>query len=338
MRRLLLLTPIILVLSSCEKLLVDEEYFSPAASFDYLWHTIDEEYALFDVKGIDWDSARRVYAPRAYSSQSLVDLFAPMADMLNLLDDGHVNLIAPFDISRSEEVFLQTYGQSNFDLNTVSLNYLGPDYHTTGGLAYNALRDGKVIYVRYSSFSNSVSTEALKLVAARYPHAEGMVLDMRQNGGGSISNIWEILSFLPGNNQLLYRTQIKSGPAHDAFAPPEEVRAPASEQPYVEPVVLLTDRGSYSATSMFALCCRSYPTVTTVGDTTGGGLGLPKGRQLPNGWYVRYSVSRILSPEGKNFENGVPPDVVVTLDPMAVASGVDNVIEHACDIIQGLDN
>ena len=114
----------------------------------------------------------------------------------------------------------------------------------------------------------------------------------------------------------------------------EAVTAPEVDNPYTGKVVLLIDRGSYSATSFFALCCRSYDNITLVGDTTGGGLGLPKGRQLPNGWYVRYSVTRTLAPDGTNFENGVPPDEVVVLDPLSTAAGKDNVIERACDIIE----
>ena len=64
-------------------------------------------------------------------------------------------------------------------------------------------------------------------------------------------------------------------------------------------------------------------------DTTGGGLGIPNGGQLPNGWTYRLSISRTLSPEGENYENGVPPDIYVNLDREAVNRGVDNLIEAA---------
>ncbi|MCR4660081.1 MAG: S41 family peptidase [Bacteroidales bacterium] len=333
MKRLLYILPLLFIFSGCENILIDEPDTSHEATFEYLWETIDREYALFDVKNVDWDSVYTQYSATALAATNEADFFKQLASMLNLLNDGHVNLISSFDVSRSEEVFLQTYGRRNIDLPTVALNYLRADYHSTGGLSYNTLRDGRVLYIRYASFSSSVSTAQLQMVLKRFPKAEGVVFDVRQNGGGTINNIWHLLSVMPGHGQLLYSTQIKSGPGHNDFSEPESVIAPEAENPYNKPVVVLTDRGSYSATSFFALSCRSYPNITIVGDTTGGGLGLPKGRQLPNGWYVRYSVTRTLAPDGTNYENGVPPHEVVILDPTETAIGRDNVIERACDII-----
>ena len=37
--------------------------------------------------------------------------------------------------------------------------------------------------------------------------------------------------------------------------------------------------------------------------------------------------------EGHNYENGVPPEVRVILDPACTAQGIDNVIETAADWI-----
>ena len=46
-------------------------------------------------------------------------------------------------------------------------------------------------------------------------------------------------------------------------------------------------------------------------------------------------MTRTIAPDGKNYENGVPPDRVVLLDDAATAAGKDNVIEAAADIICG---
>jgi C-terminal processing protease CtpA/Prc len=64
-------------------------------------------------------------------------------------------------------------------------------------------------------------------------------------------------------------------------------------------------------------------------EITGGGLGIPNGGQLPNGWTYRFSISRTLSPAGENFENGVPPDIQVVLTKADRDRGVDTVIERA---------
>lgn len=325
--------------AGCEKIAFREvKESTPAMVFEELWGRVDQQYALFDVKGVDWDSVHDCYAPMVADERIGDDsLFGVLARMLGTLRDGHVNLVAPFDVSHSEEIFLQTYGRRNIDMQVVALNYLTAGYHSAGGFAYNTIRDGQVVYVRYSSFSNSAETALLDGITKRYPEAKGMILDIRQNGGGSVANLWKILALLPARHQLLYRTQIKSGPGHEDFSEVEEVYSAFTNDygPYEKPVVVLTDRGSYSASSFFALCCKAYDNVTLVGDTTGGGLGLPNGGELSNGWTYRFPVTRTIAPDGKNYENGVPPDRVVLLDDAATAAGKDNVIEAAADIICG---
>jgi C-terminal processing protease CtpA/Prc len=47
-----------------------------------------------------------------------------------------------------------------------------------------------------------------------------------------------------------------------------------------------------------------------MGDTTGGGGGLPNGGQLPNGWTYRFSISQLLDLNGNNYaEDGVAPEI-----------------------------
>ena len=79
----------------------------------------------------------------------------------------------------------------------------------------------------------------------------------------------------------------------------------------------------------------AYDNIKLFGDYTGGGLGMPNGGALPNGWTYRFSVSRTLTKDGEHpeYENGVPPDVHVLLDPALTAQGIDNIIETAADWI-----
>jgi C-terminal processing protease CtpA/Prc len=83
---------------------------------------------------------------------------------------------------------------------------------------------------------------------------------------------------------------------------------------------------------MFAIATKSFPNVLLVGDTTGGGGGLPTGGQLPNGWTYRFSVSQLLDLNGNNFaESGVPPDILASLDFTDLTQ--DEIIERAIDEI-----
>ena len=325
--------------SSCEKALMEKETSDdPIATFDYLWNKVDQQYSFFDVKNVDWEGVYDTYRPMVSENISDDSLFRVMAAMLNTLNDGHTNLISPFDVSHNEEVYRKMYENKNIDGDVVVLNYLTVNYHTTGGFAHNAIRDGKIAYLRYSSFTNAISDADLDYLVDCYSNTQGMIIDLRQNGGGNVDNIWNLMKFLPSGERDLYQTQIKNGPGHDEFSELKTVKQPQYEgKTYPHPVVVLTDRGSYSATSFFSLCVKTnFSNVTVVGDTTGGGLGLPNGGELPNGWSYRFSITRTLDMNGQNWENGMPPDVTVILDPAQTALGVDNVIEEACDILLGL--
>ncbi len=115
---------------------------------------------------------------------------------------------------------------------------------------------------------------------------------------------------------MVYYSVIKAGPGRDDFSNPQAVVVhPHKGIKYVKPVVVLTDRGTYSSGSLAAMCARAIPNMMLLGDTTGGGLGMPNGGQLPNGWTYRFSVTQTWTlDKSADFENGVPPDKRVILD------------------------
>lgn len=340
--RIFLLCIVTITLVSCERAFMEADVPNkPVNVFDYLWNKVDQQYAFFDLKGVDWDSVYEVYRPKVSEDDMHVDsLFQVCAAMLNTLQDGHTNLISKFDVSHNDSVYYRMYANRNINTEVVVLNYLTVNYHTSGGFTHNAIRDGKVAYIRYASFMDDITTDNLSNLLDYYQDCKGLILDLRQNGGGNIDNIRILLSIFYNHGQPLYQTQIKSGPDHNEFTELTTVYAedidyddPFTEEPYTKPVAVLIDRGSYSATSFFALCTMAYPNIRLFGDYSGGGLGLPNGGVLPNGWTYRFSITRTLDMNGNNYENGVPPDVRVILDPACTAQGVDNVIEVAADWI-----
>ncbi len=335
-----ILTLAILSLSSCQRAFMENELEpNPVNTFEYLWNKVDQQYAFFDLKGVNWDEVYQTYRPMVSNDIDNDSLFDIMGAMLNTLQDGHTNLMAPFNVSRNDSVYYKMIAERNINSEIVALNYLTIQHHITGSLAHNAIRNGKVGYIHYSSFVNTVSNSDLEYILNRYKNCDGLILDLRQNGGGSINNIWTLLSMFDNHGQELYATQIKSGPGHNDFSKLETVHAAKSglfeHDYYRKPVAVLIDRGSYSATSFFAVCTQAYENIALIGDFTGGGLGLPNGGELPNGWHYRFSITRTIANDGGNYENGVPPDYRVLLSPESTAAGIDNVIEFACDWIQG---
>jgi len=326
----------VIITSSCEKIIFEKEIENtPIETFDYLWNEVDTKYAFLEHKQVNWDSIYLVYRPMVDDNISKDSLFNVMARMLNELRDGHVNLFSQFNVSRYDITML---GPVNINNRVVKENYLRSGYYTTGSFAHNFIRDGQIGYIRYSSFSNSLITDfEMDYLIERYEGTSGLIIDIRQNGGGYVSNVFALLERFGNDGRLLYETQIKSGPGDDAFSTIEQVFAPTADKTqYHGNVAVLTDRGSYSASSFFSVCTYAYDNIILVGDTTGGGLGLPNGGQLPNGWTYRFSITRTIAVDGGNYENGVPPDYTVILSDDADQTGVDNVIEFAADKLMNI--
>ena len=325
--------------TSCEKMLmVDDISATPTNTFGYLWKKFDQQYAMFDVKGVDWNAMYDSLYPLVSDSMDADSLFSVCATLLNSLHDGHVNLYGNYDVSRSDSIQYNFYAQSDIDVNTVVLNYMGLNYHVAGGLAHSGLCGDSVIYIRYGSFSNAIGLGQLRHLLRSYPHAQGMIFDIRGNGGGNIQNIHRFLSLMPSHGQPLYTTQIKSGPGPDDFTPLQTTYATlvadGDTDIFTKPVIVLIDRGCFSAASSFAICTQAYDNITLMGDTTSGGLGLPSMGVLPNGWRYRITVTRTFALDGGNYENGVPPDIPLRLDWEKVRlQGRDNIIDSACTLL-----
>lgn len=334
MKRIVWAILTLFILSGCEKVLMEKEPVDdPVTNFEYLWRTADEKYSFFEYKNIDWDAVYQEYRPQISNDMSNFQLFNVLKNMLNELEDGHVNLTAPFDVSRYTFKF---FAPENFNFRLLQDNYIGWDYRITGPLINTEFqRNGKRIgYIYYGTFNRFVENADIDFTIGALLFTDGIILDMRNNGGGSVSNIYKIGSRFADQKRFVYSSLLKDGPGHEDFGEPAEVyMEPAGSFQYTGKVVLLTNRGCYSATSFFTLAMKAFPHVIQVGDTTGGGLGSPAGFELPNGWGYRFSVSRTFSPEGENYENGVPPDVVVWMDPIREAQGIDDIMEKAIELI-----
>ena len=322
---------LLVTLASCEDVLFEEQLANtPVNNFEHLWQDCRDRYSFFELKGIDWDQYYEQNRPLVSNEISRDSLFKVLGGMLTALRDGHVNLVSPFNVSRFDFGLL---GPVNFDWRNIKENYIGPDYLITGPFSHDFLAEDQVGYIRYASFQRTITAFDMAFMFNRYRDTRGLIIDVRSNGGGSISNVYRLLNRFQEDATFLYTSSIKNGPGENDFSEEERISSEPELPFYLRRVVVLTDRQSYSASSLFALGARSMPNMTVMGDTTGGGLGLPNGGQLPNGWTYRFSVTRTLDPDGNNFENGVPPDIVSILSDEDRISGRDQVIEDAIEFL-----
>ena len=313
----------------------DEEYNdSPTGNFEALWHLIDEHYCYFSYKkqqyGLDWNQVYENYKPRVSAAITPGQLFEILGDMLGELRDGHVNMYSSADVSRYwswKEDFPANYSDS------LERRYLGTDYKIASGLKYRVL-DDNVGYIRYESFSKGIGEGNLDEVISELMLCRGLIIDIRNNGGGILNYAERFASRFFNEKTLVGYLQHKTGKGHDDLSTKEEQwQEPSSNLRWHKKVCLLTNRGVYSAANEFVKIMAVLPDVTIVGDRTGGGGGMPMSNQLPNGWIVRYSAVPSYDRNGKDIEFGIDPDVSVAISDADYARGVDTIIETARRIL-----
>lgn len=298
-------------------------------NFESLWSIIDRQYCFLDEKNIDWDSVYTVYNARlASDTVSELVFFDAMAEMLSVLRDGHVNLLSSFDRSRYWKFF--TDYPSNFNSSLIySDRYLGADYRLAGALRYRRIANDSVGYLYYPSFGDGFSDSNMRYVMKYFEECRGLIIDVRNNGGGSAALSTHFASYFFDKDTVNLYMRHKKGPGHSDLSDP--VAMPLKAHPTLQwrrPVIVLTNRSSYSATNMFICRMKDAPNALVIGDRSGGGGGMPSSNELPNGWMVRFSSSPMYDAAMQSIEFGIEPDVKVMLDAGDVAKGEDTLIEE----------
>ncbi len=313
------------VLTSCDSNDFDFDN-NPEGNFEALWTILDRNYCFFDYKDIDWDRVKIEYGARVTNSMSNDALFKLMAEMLSELKDGHVNLISSYDVSRYWS-WRDDY-PSNFEYSIIE-NYLSTDYYRASGMKCKILEDN-VGYIYYSSFSNDISNGALNEILNRMSICNGIIIDVRDNGGGSLTNVDRIASRFFNERTLVGYISHKVGRGHNDFSDlfPRYIESSNSLR-YQKPVIILTNRGCYSAANEFVSAMKYAHNVTVVGDKTGGGSGFPFSSELPNGWSVRFSTSPTFNANKEHIEFGVEPDVKLNMRYDDILNNKDTYIEYA---------
>ncbi len=323
---LILLT---IFISSCYK--EDKIDNTPLGNYNALWKIIDERYCYLDYKQIDWDAVYEKYLPRVTKSIKNEDLFDLFSDMLSELKDGHVNLSSTFNLGR-EWSWYEDYPR-NFEESIIE-EYLGKDYKIAGGIKYKIL-DDNIGYLYYSSFTSPVGNGNLDHILNYLALCDGLIIDIRHNGGGNIINSSTLAARFTNEEVLTGYIMHKTGKGHSSFSEPYPVKIKAAKGiKWQKNVAVLTNRRTYSAANDFANNMKCMKNAVLIGDHTGGGGGLPFSSELPNGWSVRFSASPMLDANKQHIEFGIEPDIKAEMDIEDKLTMKDSIIEVARDYLK----
>lgn len=203
-----------------------------------------------------------------------------------------------------------------------------------GGLKYKILNDN-IGYIYYESFSSNFGDSNLDQIISRMSICKGIIIDVRNNGGGLLTNAEKLASRFFEKKTLVGYMRHKTGKGHDEFSDPYPIYVePSTRINFLEkPVAVLTNRSCYSSTNDFVNSMKYSKNTVVVGDSTGGGSGLPFSSELPNGWSVRFSSSPMTNADDEQIEFGLAPNYRVDMTADDIAKGIDTIIEKAREVI-----
>ena len=324
---------ILLMVACSQKTEREDMEFSntPAGNFLSLWTIMDERYCFFDLKkeqlGVDWDEVQERYAASISNEMSSKSLFEVLCSMIGELRDGHVNLTSPYDYGRNWS--WKTDYPSNYSAD-LREKYLGKDYVIAGDGYFYRILDDNIGYLVVESFGSFISSNRINVMFGNMLLCNGLIIDIRDNGGGDLRAAEFLASHFTEKSLPVSYSCYKTGPGHNDFSTPiAEYLEPYDGLRWNKPVVILTNRGCFSATNDFVKCVKGAPNVTIIGDRTGGGSGMPFHSEIPNGWSVRYSAVVYYDKDMKHTEFGIEPDIPLQMSGAETSHGKDTYIEYA---------
>jgi hypothetical protein len=323
-----------LILSLCQGCRMEEEFeTSPLRNFEACWRLLDENYCFFDYKQVDWNAVHDKYADKITPSTDDHELFQILSAMTQELQDGHVNVVSKYFMS-SYEGWFQSY-PANFNWGIIQHYYrLGARAGDYDEIRYARLSGDRIGYIYYGSFNESILESELNRIFDAFKNCKGLIIDVRDNGGGSLTNSDRFASRFLDEKTLCGYIRHKTGKGHRDFSDPYPIYLePSKGDLWLKPVIVLTNRRCFSAANNFVSKMRILPNVRTLGSSTGGGSGFPFTSELPNGWRLRFSASPILDLHKQHTEFGIEPDIPVILSPDDVENNRDTLIETAIQLL-----
>ncbi len=204
------------------------------------------------------------------------------------------------------------------------------------------LADG-IVRVDLRSFDTPAVVEAWLAHWSEIAAAPGLILDLRDNGGGNSSNGYRILSTLIERASAtsvwrtrLYRPSFRAwGNAEGWHVAEAGSIEPDPEHRFRGPVALLIGPRTYSAAEDFAVAFDIAERGLMIGEATGGSTGQPLGFGLPGGGQARVCSKRDTYPDGREFVGvGVIPDREVRPTVADLRASRDPALEAAIEAVK----
>lgn len=331
----------------------------PELNFEAFWHDFNEQYAFFDLYGVDWQAQYDQYRALVTADTTPEELFTVLSDMLRPLTDEHISLsngqqdfspaisaswladdpMPVVTIFSMNNVVAQNTlnGQVSFNLEAFALE--GDEALIANRFIFYGRLSDTVGYVNipletaYTEDGSDVANAGATMdrIVAEFADLETIIIDVRFNLGGDDAVALALASRFADEKRVVTTKQARDG---DGFTPSREFYVePGGPQQFTGNVIVLTSQFTVSAGETFVLAMDVLPHVTMVGENTAGAYSDVLSRVLPNGWTFGLSNERYVAADGEVYEKvGNPPDMLVPFDPEDFLAGTDQILSAALEL------
>ncbi len=180
----------------------------------------------------------------------------------------------------------------------------------------------KIGYILIENFAANTGEQFKKeLTKIEKENIDGLILDVRNNTGGALSQVHEILEHFFSKKTVLYQIETK-GKKEKYYSRTSEKKT--------YPVVVLTNGLSASASEVLASCFQeNYKNAKIIGSTTYGKGTVQKAIDYKDGTSFKFTAQKWLTPKGKWIhEKGVTPDIEVKNEDEKVDTQLNTALDE----------
>ena len=188
------------------------------------------------------------------------------------------------------------------------------------------MKDNGIGYIRITEF-DSVTYDQYKeaLEDLENQGMEKLIVDLRDNPGGSLETVSDILDLMLPKGLIVY-TEDKNGKK-------EEYNSDDEHQ-FDKPLAVLMNGNSASASEIFAGAIQDYGLGQIVGTQSYGKGVVQSIFDLKDGTSVKLTIAKYYTPKGRNIDGeGITPDVQVEYEPDENNPEADNQLDKAIEVL-----
>jgi len=202
-------------------------------------------------------------------------------------------------------------------------------------LGFRISEEHKYLVIELEAFTQSIVLDLLRALKDKLNNARGVVLDLRNNGGGDADAMVELAAVFLGQGVSLGRFTDRSGENLQLITHAKSVFLASWTSPTQLPLVVLMSERTSSAAEILAAVLQDQRRARLVGTTSCGCvLAIRSRHALPDDGVLDVSEFDYLTAAGIRLEGrGVLPEYVVQLERRDLYAKHDRARQRALEIL-----